>query len=525
MALINSILDRSVPGVYVTEDTFGAFPAGIATHSTVYMLGFSSKVDAPVGVPALVQSTDDFYNQFGTSASTNSVALFFAQRSGLGFYFVNVATKATRTFTVATATPDEYYTITVDTPGYDVTYRAVTGDTPDSIVRNLVDLVNKNASHVMTARRTGDATGELRFASGLASVASANIALGTIQAKPSYPVVWDVVDTINSAFEPEMKQGFIIAPEFFQNFTSMADRNVLANTMESLASDPSYYWVAIADCGQDVATQTTSAGAVNLAIQERNGLQSPRGHLAFYFPYWVDARDNLVPMSASVVGVALRRYRDQGFREPPAGTAFPVYGVKDISYKVTDKIQSSLNPVGVNCGRHLSAGRGRVIYGARTVSNNPYYRFVSTRVIMNVLAGSLRGAFDSIIFSSVDGLGVLFGRIKQTAVQFCERLRLAGALFGATPDDAYLCICDLTNNPAIDLENGQVNLDVLAKPSPVMEVLNIRLSRVSLGTVLAEVASSGDRSPVNNPEVNPQSAKSSQPATANPNGGGATISR
>ncbi|MFB2876925.1 hypothetical protein [Floridanema aerugineum] len=38
MALINSILDRSVPGVYVTEDTFGAFPAGIATYSTVYML-------------------------------------------------------------------------------------------------------------------------------------------------------------------------------------------------------------------------------------------------------------------------------------------------------------------------------------------------------------------------------------------------------------------------------------------------------------------------------------------------------
>ncbi|MFB2892077.1 hypothetical protein ACE1CI_03925 [Aerosakkonemataceae cyanobacterium BLCC-F50] len=86
-------------------------------------------------------------------------------------------------------------------------------------------------------------------------------------------------------------------------------------------------------------------------------------------------------------------------------------------------------------------------------------------------------------------------------------------------------VSHLTNNPAIDLENGQVNLDVLAKPSPVMEVLNIRLSRVSLGTVLAEVASSGDRSPVNNPEVNPQSAKSSQPATANPSGGGATISR
>jgi hypothetical protein len=115
-------------------------------------------------------------------------------------------------------------------------------------------------------------------------------------------------------------------------------------------------------------------------------------------------------------------------------------------------------------------------------------------VILNVLAGTLRRSFDSTIFSLVDGQGVLFSRIKQTADNICELLRLGGALYGATPQEAYLNICDGTNNTGDSLESGTVYLDCIAKPSPTLEALNITMSRASLGALLVEVAASGDAS-------------------------------
>ncbi|WP_414582390.1 hypothetical protein [Scytonema sp. PCC 10023] len=129
---------------------------------------------------------------------------------------------------------------------------------------------------------------------------------------------------------------------------------------------------------------------------------------------------------------------------------------------------------------------------------------MTTRVILNILAGTLRGAFDSILFSTVDGQGMLFSRTKSTAVAVCEDLRTAGALYGATPEDAYLVVCDATNNQPGDLDNGQVSLDVIVKPSPVNEVMVVRLSRASLGTVLASVLSNSANvaAPIVQPGVN-----------------------
>lgn len=480
-------LSFDTPGVYVSENQFGSVPASLASHNAVYMLGYSSKAGAPQNTPHFIQSPDDFFNVFGASASANSVKLFFDQRSGCGLYFVNVAVRASYTLAIATVTVGTTYSLTID--GVTVSYVAITGDTATNIFAKLADQVNTRLSYI--AYQVGSVLKTNAAATG------AGITL-TAATTPSYPVLQDVIATINTAFDPEMRQGFLIAPEFFQSFASQSDRQALANTMEALCSDPLYYWTAIADCGAVAATATTGGGAVNLALAEVSGLTSPKGHLAYYFPYWVNTSDQQVPMSASVVGVALRRYREEGYRQPAAGTRYPVYGVKDTTFKLTDKLQAQLNPKGVNCGRKLPAGKGTVIYGARTVSTSPFYRFMNIRVIMNVLAGSLNNAFNDAVFSSVDGQGALFGRIKQTGIAICERLRQAGALFGASPEEAYLVVCDRTNNPALDLENGIVNLDVIVKPSPTLEVLSIRLSRASLGTTLAEVLNSGDSSAINN---------------------------
>lgn len=496
--------DFQVPGVYVSENSFGTIPASLASFNAVYMLGYSNKLGAPQGIPTFIQSPDDFFNIFGASASANSVQLFFDQRSGSGLYFINVVTKAIYGVTLVSVVVGATYSLTID--GYTVSYTAVTGDSPITVVEGLTKAVNLSASHI--AYMSGSV---LRVATGTSVTASANVTLGDVGAAPSYPVVGDAIQTINTALDSELKQGFLIAPEFFQSFTLAADRTALAKAMEALAADPAYNWMALADCGSLTATSKTAAGAVNLALAERNALQSPKGHLSYFFPYWVNVSGQDVPMSASVAGVALRRYRQQGYRQPAAGTQFPVYGVTDTSYLITDKVQAQLNPVGVNCGRRLSSGRGTVIYGARTVSVDPYYRYMATRVIMNVLDGTLAKSFDALVLSSVDGQGATFAVIKQTCVSVCEDLRTAGALYGATPADAYLVVCDATNNSPSDLEAGRVSADVVVKPSPVLEFLHIRVSRASLGSNLAEFVQSGDTSVIKDPAAQQTVAASATP--------------
>lgn len=486
--MLTSISSYTVPGTYITEGTYGSIPVGISTHSEVYMLGYSSKVGSPK-VPSYITSSDDFFNVFGTSLSTPSIELYFSQRPGKGLWFVPVSTRQERTITVPNATVGEY-TLTLD--GYLLKYTSTAQDTVATILKGLGDLVNTLGSHLGSVRN-----GYLRVNSGVSTVASNNITLGSTSV-PSYPTVRDIQDSLKVLTE-DMPQGYLLAPEFYQAYTNLVDRVALQGILEAFVSQPEYYWVSIVDPGLSTATQTTASGAINLALQEREQFSSPRGHSWYYFPYLKNLEGILVPPSGAVVGMALRRQRNDGFKQPSAGTVYPLYGCSEVSYKIDKSIQGQLNPKGINCIRNIT-NKGIVVYGARTLSTNSMYTFCHVRVILNVLTGSLRTAFEDIIFSTMDGTGVLFGIVKGTAVDVCERLRTSGALFGATPSDAYLVVCDMTNNPSSQLDRGELTLDVVVKPSPMVEILPIRIFRASLGTLFAEVVNSGTPEPLATPD-------------------------
>lgn len=471
----------SVPGVYVTENTYGSIPAILNTFDAVYVLGSSDNSQAPVNTPTYVSSVDDFKNVFGASSpSASAIQLFFDQRSGYGLYFINVQRRAERTIEVTVFSEGTELSLTID--GTTLTYTCVANETAESARDKLGALVNNQLPLIASYR-----DGFLRYVSDLSVSSSANVTLGS-PSTPSVPMPRDVADCLMVAFEPGMRQGFICAPELFKSYVNQTSRVALQQTLEAFAADPGNYFVALIDPGQ---TTATSSGAISAVMSERADFVSPRGHSWYYFPYLVNLQGTQVPPSLAVAGVYLRRMRNEGFAQPAAGVNYPIYGVTGTSFRVDDKIQSQLNPLGINCIRKLPQGRGIVVYGARTLSTSSYYRFGSIRVILNVLASSLKSAYDTLVLSLADGQGVLFSRIKQTAAALCELLRLQGALYGATPDEAYLVICDNTNNTPDQLEAGEVTVDVIVKPSPTMEVLKVSLQRASLGTVFAEVQDSG----------------------------------
>ena len=472
------------PGVYIAEDTYGAIPTALANHSAVYVLGTCSSTDFPVNTPVYIGNYVDFLTKAISSPSSAAVKLFFSQRSGCGLYFIKVAPRQQVTLSASDFSLGKVLSVSIG--GAVIKYTCVAQETATTALDSLGGLIMLQLAGVVTYYRDA-VSAYLRYPVGSTLAVSTGLTLG-VATTGTYPKAYDVDDAIDAAFVPELEQGYVCAPEFFQAFLGQSDRYILQSSLEALASDPNYYWVAVSDFGQAVAT---SNYVVNDALTERAGFISTRGNSWCSFPYVVDTYDNLVPSSLVTIGIALRRARAEGFQQPPAGVSYPVYDVKRLSVNITRDMQEQLNPKGINCFRSLP-GRGIVAYGARTLSTNPYYKFASTRVILNVLAGTLRNAFDSVVFTLVDGQGVLFSRVRQTANNVCEILRLGGALFGATPQDAYLCICDLTNNSLLSLETGEINLDVIVKPSPTLEVLNITLSRSSLSATLIAVVASGN---------------------------------
>ncbi|MBE9178674.1 phage tail sheath family protein [Oculatella sp. LEGE 06141] len=291
------------------------------------------------------------------------------------------------------------------------------------------------------------------------------------------PTAAEFVAAIQNSFDEEMPQGFLIAPQAFSQLTVQGDRTSVATAMENLASKEGFDWMALVDSGPSGTIDTHAE-----AVTEGQLYTSERGHLAYFFPYVIDLLDNVVPPSAAIAGLAIRRYKKQGFQEPPAGAKFPLKGVKDVAVKVTKAHQEIGNPLGINAIRKLP-NKGVVCWGSRTRSSSEYYRFVTTRVIFNVLSGTARGAFDSEVFSSVDGQGEYYTRIKETLNQIGFLMWRGKALYGQTPKDAYEVKCDHELNQGITLEAGAVIAAMWAAPSPVSERIFIQLYRTTIGQV------------------------------------------
>ncbi len=285
----------------------------------------------------------------------------------------------------------------------------------------------------------------------------------------------DYVNAIQNSFGPDMPAGFIICPEAFQTLAVQGDRTSVAVALENTAA--SLNWFALADSGPPATIDTTPE-----AQAEGTLYTSAQGYLAYYFPYLRDLSDNLVPASAAVSAIAIRRYQVEGFNQPPSGTRFAVRGVKDVAVRVTQAQQATLNPLGINIIRNLY-NQGVVVWGARTRSTDPFWRFVHTRIIVNVVALTLRTAFDSLVFSTVDGKGVLYTRIRGTAEQFLYGLWDGGALAGSTPTEGFAVVCDDSVNLPAELEQGIVRVQVYIAPVAVAERILIEVTRTSIGQV------------------------------------------
>lgn len=189
----------------------------------------------------------------------------------------------------------------------------------------------------------------------------------------------------------------------------------------------------------------------------------------------------LVPPSGHMAGIWSRNDAQRGVHKAPANEV--VAGVIGLEYQTTAGEQAILNPNGVNVIRTFP-GRGIRVWGARTISSDPAWRYLNVRRLFNYVEQSLLKGTQWAVFEPNDIY--LWMRIRRDITAFLTRVWRDGALFGASAGDAFYVKVDEENNPVETRDVGQLIIEVGIAPVKPAEFVIIRLSQWQSGGSASE---------------------------------------
>jgi len=196
---------------------------------------------------------------------------------------------------------------------------------------------------------------------------------------------------------------------------------------------------------------------------------------AIYYP-WVlvetDAagRQRAVPPCGHVAGVYARSDGRVGVFKAPANEE--LLGLADLEFEIDAVTQDSLNPEGINCLRAFP-GRGLRVWGARTLSSDPSWRYVNVRRVFLTLGRWIERNMTWATFEPNDAR--LWNRITRELDGYLAGLLQQGALRGGTAAQAYYIKCDAETNPAEDRETGRVTTVIGLAPAVPGEFVVVRI--------------------------------------------------
>lgn len=198
-------------------------------------------------------------------------------------------------------------------------------------------------------------------------------------------------------------------------------------------------------------------------------------YAAFYYPwYWISdpqtSARTLAPPGGHVVGVYARTDDDRGVFKAPANET-PM-GVLDLEFAINDEVQAVLNPRGVNVTRSFP-GRGIRVWGARTLSSNGLWKYVSVRRLFIFLERSIYEGTQWVVFEPNDDR--LWARVKDSIRLFLRTQWRSGALYGATEQQAFFITCDRTTMTQDDILNGRLICEIGIAPVRPAEFVIFRV--------------------------------------------------
>ncbi|MEZ4358666.1 MAG: phage tail sheath family protein [Kofleriaceae bacterium] len=200
---------------------------------------------------------------------------------------------------------------------------------------------------------------------------------------------------------------------------------------------------------------------------------------AYYFP-WIQVYDAdhgniFVPPSGHIAGVYSRVDSERGVHKAPANEI--VRGALGLKYNVSKGEQDLLNPKGINAIRFMN-GAIR-IWGARTLSTDPSWRYINVRRLFIMVESSIERATQWVVFEPNDHR--LWKRVQRTISSFLTLLWRNGALMGTAPEQAFYVKCDEETNPPEVIDAGQLVVEIGLAPVKPAEFVIFRIGQMASG--------------------------------------------
>jgi phage tail sheath protein FI len=518
------------PGVYVEEIDRGSKPIEGAGTAVAAFVGFAEK--GPIGEPTLVTNWSQFTNTFGgfIKGGYLAPAVYGYFNNGGGTCYVNrlagslngehapknVAVGAlpggqyalpTRgSATVAglivspkpgvaedvsvevkaadDGAPADQFTVVVKQGGTEETFSNVSLGKGRN-VRNVVETVNKESKLVQLAQQEAAGTpADLAPAAGTYALAvTSSTALVAADPRESAPV--DANTFIGSADERTGVNGL----ELLDNVTMVCAPDIMAALQHGKINDEGARAaqqammdhcaamrdrVAVIDCPPGMGPQQIREWRTKTANYDS-------AYAALYYP-WIQIANPvpggdtsiLVPPSGHMAGVWARNDSERGVHKAPANEV--VRGAIGLEKQISRNEQDTLNPVGVNCIRAFP-GRGIRVWGARTLSSDPSWRYLNVRRLFNFVEKSIETGTQWVVFEPNDQF--LWAKVVRDASAFLTRVWRDGALFGAAPGEAFFVKCDAELNPTEVRDAGQMICEIGIAPVKPAEFVIFRISQYS----------------------------------------------
>lgn len=166
-----------------------------------------------------------------------------------------------------------------------------------------------------------------------------------------------------------------------------------------------------------------------------------------YYPYLtitdpLTQKLKTIPNSGAMLGLYAQNDTLFGFWKAPAGSRL-VLSISSLSSDSSGRdFCNSLAPV--NCLKYQK-NIGYFPYGARTLSDDPEYKYIPTLRLINQVKMDLLTGLAWVVFEPNDQR--LWGTIKMKIEEYLTTLWRKGALVGAKAQEAFYAKCDRETNP------------------------------------------------------------------------------
>jgi phage tail sheath protein FI len=204
-------------------------------------------------------------------------------------------------------------------------------------------------------------------------------------------------------------------------------------------------------------------------------------YAAFYYPWYYARHPHtnakaLVPPGGAVCGIYATTDSTRGVWKAPAGVV--VRGVLGLEIDVTTRMQEVLNPRGVNCIRDFP-GRGILVWGSRTLSTDPEWKYVPIRRLFIFLEASIRRSLRWAVFEP--NKEPLWTRVRATIEAFLREQWRAGALMGAKEEDAFfVAVGRNVTMTKDDILNGRLIVEIGVAPVRPAEFVIFRIGQKTM---------------------------------------------